>query len=277
MGGEAIAESTLQTYLREINQVKLLTADEEKALATLIREAKELKVREDSRERMIRANLRLVVNIARNYLNRGLSFLDLIEEGNLGLLRAVEGFEPSQGYRFSTYASWWIKQAIKRALINKVKTIRIPAYMVEMIAKAKSVAVELSAQYRRQPTIEEIAKEMHLPREKIAMMRRAASTAAQSDSHGPDTSLGLSEMLADEKTPKPDEVLFSEFEKDTIYKLLDSIDGREAKVLRMRYGLGGEEPKTLKEIGEILGLTRERVRQIENEALKKLNGIMTGD
>lgn len=263
----------LLTYLREINRVPLLTADEEKELATRVRQNAD----REAREQMIRANLRLVVNIARNYLNRGLTFLDLIEEGNLGLLRAVEGFQPEQGYRFSTYASWWIKQAIRRALINKVKTIRIPAYMVELIAKAKSVAVNMSARLGRQPTIEEIAIEMDLPREKIAMMRRAAGTAAQSTSQGLESSLALSEMLADEKTPRPEDVLFDEYEKETIHKLLDSIDEREAKVLRMRYGLGGEEPKTLKEIGEILMLTRERVRQIENEALKKLNQIMTGE
>jgi len=263
----------LLTYLREINRVPLLTAEEERELATLIRQESD----KEAREKMIRANLRLVVNIARNYLNRGLTFMDLIEEGNLGLLRAVEGFQPSQGYRFSTYASWWIKQAIRRALINKVKTIRIPAYMVELIAKAKSVEATLKTRMGRPPTIEEIAIEMDLPREKIAMMRRAASTAAQSTSQGAETTLGLSEMLADEKTPKPDEALFEEHEKEAIHRLLDSIDVREAKVLRMRYGLGGEEPKTLKEIGEILGLTRERVRQIENEALRKLNQEMTGE
>ena len=268
----------LLTYLREINRVPLLTGDQEKELSTVIRdETRVSKDRAAARERMIRANLRLVVNIARNYLNRGLTFMDLIEEGNLGLLRAVEGFEPLQGYRFSTYGSWWIKQAIRRALINKVKTIRIPAYMVELIAKMKSVQAELKSRLGRQPSIEEIAKKMKLPREKIAMMRRAAGTAAQSASQAPDTTLGLSEMLADEKTPMPDEALFDEHEKETIHKLLDSIDEREAKVLRMRYGLGGEEPKTLKEIGEILGLTRERVRQIENEALKKLNQEMTGE
>jgi RNA polymerase primary sigma factor len=263
----------LLTYLHEINRVPLLTAEEEKELATRVRQESD----KEAREKMIRANLRLVVNIARNYLNRGLTFMDLIEEGNLGLLRAVEGFQPSQGYRFSTYASWWIKQAIRRALINKVKTIRIPAYMVELIAKMKSEEAALKTRMGRQPSIEEIAIEMDLPREKIAMMRRAASTAAQSASQGTEMTLGLSEMLADEKTPKPDEALFEEHEKDAIHRLLDSIDVREAKVLRMRYGLGGEEPKTLKEIGEILGLTRERVRQIENEALRKLNQEMSGE
>jgi RNA polymerase primary sigma factor len=265
----------LLTYLKEINRVQLLTADDEKRLARIIRdEAKSAKDRSAAREQMIRANLRLVVNIARNYLNRGLTFLDLIEEGNLGLLRAVEGFEPEQGYRFSTYASWWIKQAIRRSLINKVKTIRIPAYMVELIAKAKSAEEELKAKFSRPPTIEEIAKKMKLPRQKIAMMRRAAGLSAQTASQAPDTTMALSELLADEHTPMPDEALFDEQEKVAIHRLLDSIDEREAAVLRMRYGLGGAEPKTLKEIGEILGLTRERVRQIENEALKKLNALM---
>lgn len=264
--------------MREINRVPLLTPQQEKAIATVVRDENAPDPeRQKAREQMIRANLRLVVNIARNYLGRGLAFMDLIEEGNLGLLRAVEGFEPAQGYRFSTYASWWIKQAIKRALVNKVKTIRIPAYMVEMIAKAKSIEVSMQARLGRQPTVEEIAHEMDMPPEKVAMMKRAAGIAAQSDSQGPENSLGLAEMLADEKTAMPEDVLFSDHEKDLIYKLLDQIDEREARVLRMRYGLGGEEPKTLKEIGEVLGLTRERVRQIENEALKKLNQVMTGE
>ncbi len=263
----------LLQYLKEINKVPLLKADEERALATKVREKSD----PAARERMIRSNLRLVVNIARNYLNRGLTFMDLIEEGNLGLLRAVEGFEPEQGYRFSTYASWWIKQAIRRALINKVKTIRIPAYMVELIAKAKQTEEELKNKLGRQPTIEDIAKKMKLPRQKIAMMRRAAGTSAQSQSQAPETTLGLSELLQDDRTPMPDEALFGDQEKETMHRLLNSIDEREATVLRLRYALSGDGPKTLKEIGEILGLTRERVRQIENESLKKLKEQMKSE
>ena len=267
-----IAETTLQTYLREINRYALLTADQEKTLARRVQAGDR-----DAWEEMVRANLRLVVNISRSYLGRGLTFMDLIEEGNLGLLRAVEGFEPSQGYRFSTYGSWWIKQAVKRAIINKAKTIRIPAYMVEMIAKAKGVSVVLQDRLGRPPSMEEIAGEMDLPREKIVIMKRAAQTVAAATGGDEDNPFGLAEMLADPNAKPPDEVLFEQYEKDTLYRLLDAIDEREAKVLRMRYGLGGIEPRTLKEIGEVLSLTRERVRQIENEALGKLNSQMVAE
>lgn len=264
-------EGTLQTYLREINQIKLLSPEEEKELARRI-----AKGDEGARDKMIRANLRLVVNIAKNYVHRGLSLMDLIEEGNLGLLRAVQGFDPGQGNRFSTYASWWIKQAAKRALINKSKTIRIPAYMVEMIAHWKSASTELSNKLGRAPSLEEIAVEMDLPPEKIQIIKRAISTVtSESQQITEDMDWSIIEMLRDEKSKSPPEELFDSYEREIIEKLLKAIDEREAKVLKMRFGIGSREPMTLKEIGKKLKLTRERIRQIENEALKKLNAIMS--
>jgi len=257
--------------LKEINQVSLLSPEEEKALARRVRQGDQ-----QARERMIRANLRLVVNIAKNYLNRGLSFLDLIEEGNLGLLRAVEAFDPAQGNRFSTYASWWIKQAIKRALINKVKTIRIPAYMVEMVARWKQAAAELASVLGRPPTVEEIARRMNLPREKIGMIKRAVSTAVTSASQPEEVDWSLADVLEDRRAKRPEEELFDSYEREVIEKLLAAIDEREAKVLRLRYGLEDGKSLTLKQIGQMMNLTRERIRQIEGEALEKLNAIMTG-
>jgi len=267
------SESALQTYLRDINQVELLTPEEEKELALRI-----AKGDQGARDRMIRANLRLVVNIAKNYVNRGLALMDLIEEGNLGLMRAVEGFDPKQGHRFSTYASWWIKQAIKRALINKTKTIRIPAYMVETVARWKSTAAQLANKFGRSPSLEEIAAEMDIPSGKIQIIKRAISTASSdTQQYGSDAEWSIIEMLKDEKVKAPDEELFDSYERDVIEHLLAAIDEREAKVLKMRFGLENEEPMTLKEIGKELKLTRERIRQIENEALKKLNEIMGGE
>ena len=293
MGVKTIAvESGLQVYLRQINEVPLLSAEEERELALRIRAAQQAEERfqerqlslakketieakaNQAREQMVRSNLRLVVNIAKNYSNRGLPLADVIEEGNLGLLRAVEGFDPNQGSRFSTYASWWIKQAIKRALINSVQPIHIPAYMVEMIAKWKQTSAQLEENLGRAPTIEEMAEHMKMPERKIRIIRRAVkafSSPTQSGSNDPDFTLG--ELLADEKTPAPDQALFSEAENDMIQRLLDQIDEREAKILRLRFGLDDREPMTLKEIGEEIGLTRERVRQIEHEALAKLNAL----
>ena len=285
-------ESDLQVYLRQINEFPLLSVKEEQDLASAIRAAQEADEKFSSgqislaekeriearanqaREQMVRSNLRLVVNIAKNYANRGLSLADLIEEGNLGLLRAVEGFDPEQGSRFSTYASWWIKQSIRRALINSVQPIHIPAYMVEEIAKWKQASAELEETLGRAPTIEEMAEHMKISERKVRFIKRAVKAFSSSvQSGGGDAEFTLSEMLRDYKTPAPEQALFSKAEADALQKLLDQIDEREATVLRLRFGLDRREPMTLKQIGEHIGLTRERVRQIEREALKKLNAL----
>ncbi len=229
----------------------------------------------EARERMIRSNLRLVVKIAKGYQNRGMSLSDLVEEGNLGLLRAVEGFDPDQGTRFSTYAAWWIKQAIKRALINTVQPVHIPAYMVEMIARWKQAQREYEDRFGRHPSITELAEHMQLPERKVRIIRRAVRAFAAPTQHTPDENgLTLTEMLPDEKTPSPDEQLFTEGETRMIQELLNQIDEREAMVLRMRYGLDDQEPMTLKDIGAAIGLTRERVRQIESNARRKLAELL---
>jgi RNA polymerase primary sigma factor len=227
---------------------------------------------------MIRANLRLVVAIARNYVNRGLSFLDLIEEGNLGLLKAVERFDPDAECRFSTYATWWIKQAIRRALINTVKTVRIPSYMVELIARWKNVAMELQYRLSRQPTVHEVAAEMDIPRESVRIIKRAirASNGA-SQVVSLDAVFASNEAIEAPAVKRPDETVFDAFEIEQLEKMLGAIDEREATILKMRYGLGEHDPMTLKEIGVRVHLTRERVRQIENEALRKLHTILSRD
>ena len=267
-----MVESTLQIYLEEINESPLLTADQEKELARRIIHHSD----PAARDQMIRSNLRLVVNIAKKYANRGMPLADLIEEGNLGLLRAVEGFDPEQGSRFSTYASWWIKQAIKRALINAVQPIHIPAYMVEMISRWKQASQKLEEELGRPPSTEEMSKALQLPQKKTDYIKhavRAYSTPSQMPPS--DDALTLNEMLMDDKAVPPDEAVFNAEELDTMHELLEQIDPREAEVLRLRYGLDGKEPLTLKEIGRQVGLTRERVRQIEKETLAKLHGILT--
>jgi len=269
-------QSELGLYISQINGVDLLTAEEERWLGwAVINDSCP-----QARERLVRANLRLVVAIAKRYMNRGLSLSDLIEEGNIGLIRAVEGYDPAQGARFSTYGSWWIKQSIKRALINAVQPIHIPAYMVELIAKWKQASRELEEEIGRQPNVNELAERMKLPVRKVRIIRNAvrayhSPTQAPLDDQGQSVSFG--DLLADGRYEPPDEEVLRREELDTIKRLLEAIDGRDAKILRMRYGLDGREPMTLKEIGEEVGLTRERVRQIELAALRKLNIRLNDD
>ena len=260
-------QNPLETYLREINEAKLLSADDEKELAGLIAQGD---VR--ARDRMVRANLRLVVNIARGYTGKGLGLQDLIEEGNLGLLRAVEGFDPTMGTRFSTYASYWIKQSIKRALINSSKTIRIPAYMVELLSKWRRASARLTEELGRTPTPEEITRVLGLPRKKLPIIKKAIriyNSTPQTDQA--DSGWSLGELIMDERAKTPEDELVEHDVLKQVMQMLSDMETREATVLRMRFGLDDHEPHTLKEIGEKLGLTRERVRQIETEALRRLN------
>ena len=265
-------QNPLETYLRDINATSLLTAEDERRLAGAI-------ARGDAaaRDHMVRANLRLVVNIARGYGNRGLPLPDLIEEGNLGLLRAVEGFDPTMGTRFSTYASYWIKQSIKRALINSGKTIRIPAYMVELLSKWRRATARLVDALGRTPTPEEVARMLGLARKKLPIIKKAIhvqQNAPQTEQVEGGWSLG--ELIRDDNARCPAEVLLDDDTMRHVLRRIDDLDERAARIIRMRFGLGGAEPMTLKEIGAVLGLTRERVRQIEAETLAGLAMAIDG-
>ena len=296
MGAAIGKDAGIQVYLKQIADAPLLSAEEERKLAGDIRRAQEtghrsptsradLAEREEldkqavvARERLVRSNLRLVVNIAKRFARRGMPLSDVIEEGNLGLIRAVEGYDPDQNTRFSTYAAWWIKQAIKRSLINSRQAVHIPAYMVEMIARWKEAKTRFQETEGREPTILELAASMQMPERKVHMIRRAVKAFASSkQSSSEDADVALSDSLADNRTPQPDEAMFSQTESHALARLLNEIDEREATVLRMRFGLDDGEGMTLKDIGAKIGLTRERVRQIQDEALRKLEALLNPD
>ncbi len=265
-----MVDSTLQVYLEEINQTDLLTAEQEIDLARRVQMGDP-----EARDLMIRSNLRLVVNIAKKYVKAGMMLADLIEEGNLGLMRAVEGFDPIHGVRFSTYASWWIKQSIKRSLVNSTQPIHVPAYMVEMITRWKHCWVNLTDELGRTPSLNEMSVAMEVSHKKLNIIRKAVE-AAGSGTQMPATeeSNAISDMLEDSKTPQPDEPMQNADEMENIRNILEMMDQREANILKLRYGLNGAEPMTLKDIGAEIGLTRERVRQIEKEALTKLHTML---
>ena len=267
------AERCLETYLQEINEVPLLNAEQEKELGARVQSGDM-----EAREHLIRANLRLVVSIAKMYNDRGLNLQDLIAEGNIGLMKAAEKFDPDAGCRFSTYGTWWIKQSIRRALTNTVKSVRVPGYMNEMMSKWRTVANELRYMLGRMPTVEEVALELEIPKESWPLLKRTI----ESNQHGQvslDVMTQTHDTVEDEKATDPEDSTIQNDLLARLSELLDVIDEREATILRLRYGLGenADDPMTLKEIGKVVGLTRERVRQIERDALKKLYEVMAGE
>jgi RNA polymerase primary sigma factor len=264
------SKSALNLYMREAVEVPLLTVAEENALAARIKRGDEV-----AREHMIRANLRLVVKIAKDYDGLGLPLLDLINEGNMGLMKGVERFDPSKGGKLSTYSSWWIKQSIKRALANQSKTIRLPVHLVDKISKMRRAAMELQELFGREATDEELAEEMDAPLRKVRLWRRASlRTSSLDESLGDEDSSKLGDVVADESCQTP----YEELESRTTHKLLKStlhiLDTREMTILRERFALDGGREKTLDEIGQKFGVTRERIRQLQNIALAKLRKKM---
>ena len=260
---------SLRLYLREIGKVPLLTADQEVSLAKRI-ERGDMR----AKQQMIEANLRLVVSIAKGYLGRGLSFLDLIQEGSLGLIRAVEKFDYRKGYKFSTYATWWIRQAVTRAIADKARTIRIPVHMVEKLNKVVHIERQLVQRLGREPNAEEIAEELEMtPEEVREILRMAQLPVSLEKPIGEEEESELGDFVQDEQAVSPFDSATMTLRKEDIERALDSLPERERKVIELRFGLKGEHPCTLEEVGRAFGVTRERIRQIENNTLKKLESL----
>lgn len=256
----------IKIYLREIGKTPLLTPDEEVQLAARIKKGDE-----SARAHMIKANLRLVVKIAQDYANYGLPLLDLISEGNIGLMKAVERFDPAKGGKLSTYAAWWIKQSIKRALANQSKTIRLPVHMVDKISKMRRVAMVLAEELGREPSDEELAEEIGIDRAKLAHLKSAALRPASLDAPiSDDDTTEFGEIVGDENAQTPFELLSHKNMHLQLDGLLEVLDERELKIIEARFGLNGQKPRTLEEVGQEFGVTRERIRQLQNIALKKL-------
>ncbi len=268
-------EEGIEEYFKEINRFPLLTRDQEREIIDRMKEGDE-----EAREYLIGCNLRLVVSIAKHYVGRGLTLLDLIEEGNLGLIKAASHFRPEEGCRFSTYATWWVHQSIKRALVDTAKPVRIPSYLAPKIARWKRAAAKMTARLNRAPSLRELATECEIPDENYEIFQSAMTTSnsisqtVSLDGHDDES---LAEGLEHHNTPRPDEQFFANWEVEHVQALLNLIGKRDADILRMRYGMDGKEPMTLQEIGDRINLSRERVRQIESEALKKLGGLMAKD
>lgn len=266
-------KSSIKIYLQEIAKTPLLTHEQEVSLASRIRKGDQ-----EARNQMISANLRLVVKIAYDYNHFGLPLLDLISEGNIGLIKAVERFDPEKGGKLSTYAAWWIKQSIKRALANQSKTIRLPVHLVDKIANMRRITQRLTEELGREPADDEIAIEMGIPVNKVAHLKSVSVRPASLDAPiGDDEDTEYGDLVGDENAINPFDKLRSKTLLNDMNQMLDSIDPREAEIIRMRFGLDGEKPRTLEEVGQAFEITRERVRQLQNMAISRMRKIMTSN
>jgi len=266
LAAEYSLDDPVRMYLKEIGQVRLLSAEEEIELAKRVAEGDQ-----EAKNKLTEANLRLVVSIAKKYSGRGLHILDLIQEGNTGLIRAVDKFDWTKGNKFSTYATWWIRQAITRAIADQARTIRVPVHMVEVINKATRCNRKLVQELGREPTVEEIAKELNLPVEKIIEANRTAADTLSLDTPvGDEEDTSIGSFVEDERTPGPADATSNAMLAEALKEILDTLTEREADVLKMRFGMYDGRTHTLEEVGQIFGVTRERIRQIENKAIRKL-------